>query len=428
MSTEKPSTKTEKILKLPNNKVEPATKSTRKGNSEYHCPYRQSTILQQALAPNKMRVAFFLGAGCPVGIRVPDGEGSKSLIPDISGLTEMVAAELDKTDQFKLAYKTILRRLKSSDSRTINIERVLSHIRALADVVGDGSIEGLDRKLLDNLDEKICQHTTDIVNARLLGDDTPYHHLATWIGGVTRAHAVEVFTSNYDLLLEQALEERRIPYFDGFVGSDQTFFDIASMEQDVLPARWARIWKVHGSVNWWRSPSDNAVRRVRDTLPGYRQMIYPSHLKYDESRRLPYLAMLDRLRAFLSRGQAVLVTCGYSFSDYHLNEIILQGLSGNSNAICFGLMYGSRRNYPDALKEARKQSNFNLLAEDGAVLNTIEADWNPTADEDHPFHGLSVHSETNDSRCKFILGNFVACGKFLTRQLEFRDNTGANTR
>lgn len=88
---------------------------------------------------------------------------------------------------------------------------------------------------LNGIDEEICKLTTEVVQARLPGDDTPYHQLATWIGGVPRAHAVEVFTSNYDLLMEQSLEERRVPYFDGFVGSANTFFDVASMEQGNLP-------------------------------------------------------------------------------------------------------------------------------------------------------------------------------------------------
>jgi hypothetical protein len=53
--------------------------------SQAHCPYRQSSLLQQALAPDKMRVAFFLGAGCPMAIRVADGAGTKPLIPDVKG-------------------------------------------------------------------------------------------------------------------------------------------------------------------------------------------------------------------------------------------------------------------------------------------------------------------------------------------------------
>lgn len=195
------------------------------------------------------------------------------------------------------------------------------------------------------------------------------------------------------------------------------------MEQDKLPARWSRLWKVHGSINWWRTTQGNVERRS-DKKTGDRQMIYPSHLKYDQSRRLPYLAMLDRLKAFLAHGQAVLITCGYSFSDQHLNEVILQGLSGNPTAICFGLLHGDRKHYPEAVTRARKQSNLSLLAVDGAVLNTIERDWRCDKKEEHLLHGLAV--ETGElgnrttappERCKFLLGDFKAFGLFLAQHL-----------
>jgi hypothetical protein len=395
-----------------------------------HCPYRLSTLLQQALTPDKMRIAFLLGAGCPVGIKVssPGEEVKKSLIPDIAGLTAEVLKELEKSEVLANAYGTIRERLMSGETKVLNIEQILSHIRARIDVVGSGAIDGLDRETLNKLDETICATTTLVVQAQLPGDNTPYHQLASWIGGVPRTHAVEVFTSNYDLLMEQALEQRRVPYFDGFVGSHETFFDLSSMEQDILPPRWARLWKIHGSINWWRSVEDNAVRRSQSQAPkpGFRQMIYPSHLKYDESRRLPYLAMLDRLRSFLSRGQAVLVICGYSFSDYHLNEIVLQGLSGNPNAICFGLMHGGRSGYTVALNEARKLPNFCLIAGDGAVVNTIEGDWNQRLDTDHPLHGCSVAANA-DGAPEFLIGNFVEFGKFLVQQLEVRDSAGGTS-
>ena len=36
-------------------------------------PYRQIEVLQQALASDKSKIAFLLGAGCPVSIRIQDG-------------------------------------------------------------------------------------------------------------------------------------------------------------------------------------------------------------------------------------------------------------------------------------------------------------------------------------------------------------------
>lgn len=397
-------------------------------NASFHCPYRQSTLLLQALAPDKMRIAFLLGAGCPVSIRIPHGMGTIPLIPDIRGLTEVVKTDLSKLESIKDIYAILMQRFNGGPPANPTVEDILSHIRALQDVVRDGTIDGLTRSALSALDAAICDVTTKVVGVALPESITPYHQLATWIGGIHRAHPIEVFTSNYDLLVEQALEAHKIPYFDGFVGSKQAFFDLTSMENESLPPRWARLWKVHGSVNWWRTPKDEVVRREGHSSDD-RQMIYPSHLKYDQSRRMPYLAMLDRLRAFLARGQAVLVTCGYSFADQHLNEVILHGLRSNPNAICFGLLYGDRSGYSNALERARSHPNLSLLATDGAVLGTIERDWRADEQTGHPLHGVSVaRSEVTEGdgatsrNCQFLLGDFKRFGGFLARQLSRVDD------
>lgn len=392
-----------------------------------HCPYRQATLIQQALAPDKMRVAFFIGAGCPTSIRIPDGSATRPLIPDIAGLTARIRQALEASGEYKGNFSKLISRMEKTGINNPNVEQMLSYIRALGEVVAGGAIDGLELDDLIQLDSQICKVTTEVVNTTLPGDDTPYHRLAAWIGGIQRAHAPEVFTSNYDLLMEQAFEDKKVPYFDGFIGSRHTFFDLASMEQDKLPPRWARLWKVHGSINWWRSVAGHVERR-EFTEAGDRQMIYPSHLKYDQSRRLPYLAMLDRLKAFLASGQAVLITCGYSFSDQHLNEAILQGLSGNPTAICFGLIFGDRGNTPEGVKNARKHPNLSLLAADGAVIGTVERDWRSDERAEQPLHGVAVATGEMGSRttapperCKFLLGDFSAFGDFLARQLSRRE-------
>ncbi|MHC1698983.1 MAG: SIR2 family protein [Geobacteraceae bacterium] len=398
--------------------------------SPTHCPYRQAMLLQQSLSSDKMRVAFLLGAGCPVSIRVPDGEGSKPLIPDIQGLTSHVYSALEASEEYKKSIGVVVQRLKDSGKAQPNIEDILSHIRSLHEVAGNSIIDGLSKSDLGKLDETVCKITTEIVKAKLPKDITPYHQLATWIGGIKRTYPVEVFTPNYDLLMEQAFEERRVPYFDGFVGSRHTFFDLVSMENDVLPSRWARLWKVHGSINWWRTPKGDVERR-NEIVPGDRQMIYPSHLKYDQSRRMPYFAMIDRLRAFLTQGQAVLVTCGYSFADQHLNDVILQGLNGNPNAVCFGLLFGDRSSAAEAVLRASKNPNLSLLAADGAVLGTVERRWRSDEKTEHPLHCLAVNSgemknrtDAPDSQCKFLLGDFKTLGDFLAQQLSMSDNDG----
>jgi hypothetical protein len=139
--------------------------------------------------------------------------------------------------------------------------------------------------------------------------------------------------------------------------------------------------------------------------------------------------MLDRLKSFLGRGQAVLVTCGYSFSDQHLNEVILQGLAGNPTSVCFALLFGDRKTAPEAVVKARKHSNLRLLATDGAVLGTIEGDWLSDEKTEHALHGVAVQTGEMKSRtkapaerCKFLLGDFAALGRFLAQQVAFGED------
>jgi SIR2-like domain len=406
-------------------------------NANTHCPYRQSKNLQDALTSGKVRVAFLFGAGCPVSVRMKDGiictdemvVDTRPLIPDISGLTSLIKEKLKANDSFQ----TLLKRLgDDAPQSNITIEDILSHLRSLQDVIRDGSIDGLNKINLVDLDSEICKITTEEVSVLLPEARTAYHQLATWIGGVPRANAVELFTPNYDLLFEQGLETGQIPYFDGFVGSKQAFFDLTSMEADgdnSLPVRWARLWKVHGSVNWWRvavekqqglatekGKEEFEIVRGEKPVNAVQQMIYPSHLKYDQSRRMPYLAMLDRLRSFLARGQAVIVTCGYSFLDQHLNEVIFEGLRSNPTAMCFGLLHSKKSDYPIAVEKAKRHQNLSLLAKDGAVLGTFEKNWHSEERSGDPLNGLSVRKSV-EGNCEFILGDFKKLGDFLATQL-----------
>ena len=391
---------------------------------QVHCPYRRTTDLLQRLAPNKMRIGFFIGAGCSLSV---EGDGGTPLIPEIAGLTKLVKTHLDGDNKLKIVAQTAWDRVVARGVPTPTVEDVLSHIRTLKSLCGSGDIDGFSADLLGKLDHAICEKVREIVSKDLPASDTPYHVLASWIQAVHREKPVEIFTTNYDLLLEQALEAQRVPFFDGFVGSDSAFLDLESMAEDDLPARWARLWKIHGSINWWMN-AKMKIRRSRDKVEGEQLLIYPSHLKYDESRQMPYYAMLDRLRVFLRSGQCVLLTCGYSFGDEHINAYIAQGLSGNPDATCLGLIFNDRINAPKAIKLAKRHANMTLLAADGGVIGTIDRNWDCVVKETNPAYAIAVGTALPNSRtaapaeqCKWLLGDFGALGRFLAQQLSSRD-------
>jgi len=373
-----------------------------------------------------MRVGFFLGAGCPTSIRVDRSGNNEPLIPNIVGLTDKIRVSMKASTDHKAHFASILKLLGDSTAAPKTVEDVLTRIRGLLEVIGTGTFEGLSEDPLRKLDTALCKEIDTVMRVRLPTRSTAYHQLAAWIGSIPRAHPVEVFTSNYDLLMEQAFEECGVPYFDGFSGSDRTFFDVPSMEQVSLPPRWARLWKVHGSINWWRTKDGDIQRRETGTADAC-QMIHPSHLKYDESRKMPYLAMQDRLRSFLARGQTVLVTCGYSFLDGHINQAILDGLGGNPSAVCFGLVFGNRATAASAIEKVGHRGNLRLLGADGGILGTVNRDWHAKPKSDNQMHDLAVRNgnigdrtTAPNDRCKFLLGDFKSLGLFLADQLARR--------
>jgi hypothetical protein len=170
------------------------------------------------------------------------------------------------------------------------------------------------------------------------------------------------------------------------------------------------------------------IRRSRDKIDGEQLLIYPSHLKYDQSRQMPYYAMLDRLRVFLRTDQCVLLICGYSFADEHINAYVGQGLSGNPNASCIAMIFKDRSDVPKAVALAKRHANLTILAADGGVVGTVDRSWHSVVKASNPVYRLAVGTELSGGRtkapaeqCKWLLGDFAAFGEFLAYQLSSRD-------
>lgn len=378
-------------------------------------PETIATELLQCLVQDKKPLGILLGAGCPCSIK--DGAGTP-LIPDIRGLTEAVKSKLTSDDCAE-SWQNVCQQYNDDFGSSPNIEEILSRVRGLKDLAGIGQVRGLDRAKLETLEAKICKEITNCANRKLAGSSTPYHNLASWIGAVDRSEPIEVFTPNYDLLAEQAFEELRLPYFDGFVGAHEPFFDPYAIEFDKLPPRWTRLWKLHGSINWRSRVFDDGVKVWRSSVvEGGEVVIHPSHLKYEQSRKMPYLALMDKLRRFLTTPSAALVILGYSFGDQHLNDVILQSLQGTPSAIAFALMFGSLGSIENVVKVAKNRANLSLIAEDGAIIGTKQATWKEVSEKpETSFPEIIVWTsdggKANSWKVHCNLGDFRCFGTFL---------------
>lgn len=149
-----------------------------------------------------------------------------------------------------------------------------------------------------------------------------------------------IFTTNYDVFNEMAMDRLGIPYANGFTGVVERRFNPSSFrytlaeQLDVGNRKWAAVdafvylCKLHGSVTW--TEDDHGLFPIREAWPQddpRRMLIYPTPAKQNASLASPYADLFREFQFRVVREQNVLITAGYAFGDQHINNIIYQALT-----------------------------------------------------------------------------------------------------
>lgn len=339
--------------------------------------------LRDHLARHDKPVAFLFGAGTSCAVRVPAGGSAgstKALIPPVAGLTSLCETDVKELGaNYPEAWDKIVALCKTGSSPA-NIEAILSRLRMMLSAIGDDDkLLGLDPKGLSKFEETIRRTIARVVNPdeATIPQETPHRQMARWIAGSSRQRPIEIFTANYDVLIETAFEAERIPLFDGFVGSYRPFFlpDSLRRPETAPGANWVRLWKIHGSVTWRREDHGGHVRIVRGPPDGSGEMILPSFYKYDESRQQPYSALIDRLGRFLDQDDAMLISAGFSFSDEHINNVIFSSIESRPRTHVYALQYEELDESHDLIKRAYRQRNLVVLGPDTGIIGGQRFPW-----------------------------------------------------
>jgi len=158
---------------------------------------------------------------------------------------------------------------------------------------------------------------------------------------------LNIFTTNYDLYSERAMDLLGIHYVNGFTGGISKFFNPAifnyalAEKMDLSQSKWSVIdnffylYKIHGSVNWIEAEGENKLFKVKEIQePTFEDlkdketiMIHPTPLKYNASLGSPYSDLFREFQKKLMQNNNILVTIGYSFSDEHINNLIFQAFT-----------------------------------------------------------------------------------------------------
>lgn len=153
---------------------------------------------------------------------------------------------------------------------------------------------------------------------------------------------LNIFTTNYDRLIEYGCDQAGIRIIDRFVGMLSPIFRASRINVDMHynppgirgEPRYlegvARLFKLHGSLDWrsergeilrhgmaFGDPDHVLPENLYDSL-----MIYPNAAKDMETLNYPYAELFRDFAASICRPNAALVVYGFSFGDDHINRTI----------------------------------------------------------------------------------------------------------
>jgi hypothetical protein len=173
--------------------------------------------------------------------------------------------------------------------------------------------------------------------------------LLTFASRAASRERLNLFTTNYDRLVEYGCDLAGLRPLDRFVGALEPVFRASRLDVDMHynppgirgEPRYLegvlRLTKIHGSLDWrwdadvlrrvslpFGAPADHPAVPDR---PGDGLMIYPNPAKDVETLEHPYAELFRDFSAALCRPNSALVVYGYGFGDDHVNRVIADMLT-----------------------------------------------------------------------------------------------------
>ena len=292
-------------------------------------------------------LAFLIGAGCSFCAGLP--------------LTDKLTNGVLESDQVDVTSKNILQAVSKrfTDSTEANIEDFLSEIIDLFTIADRRSDKGAPNSAVDLGDEEYTANQLRDASVQikraiacLIGREVVIEchrefvaavHRPLRVGRQNSSHPVDYLVLNYDTIIEDALALEGISYADGMKGGLSAWWEPQTFKE---PGLSARVIKLHGSIDWQQHPNSRLPRRVNPNIRLQNQenvplLIWPSAMKYQETQLDPFAQLMDQARQSIKTSrnlQRLLVICGYSFGDKHINfeiENALRESNGNLTVVAF---------------------------------------------------------------------------------------------
>ena len=216
---------------------------------------------------------------------------------------------------------------------------------------------------------------------------------------------LNIFTTNYDRLIEAGADMAGLHLLDRVVGNLTPIFRSSRLDLDMHynppgirgEPRYlegvARFTKLHGSVDWVQVNRD--IRRIGvpfgaksitpylevpglTTTAASHLMIFPNAAKDRETSMYPYVELFRDLAAAVCRPNSTLVTYGFSFGDEHINRVVRDMLTIPSTHLVVVSRDDSLGRIQAIMKERKPQVSL-LVGPQLADLVTLTENFLPKA-------------------------------------------------
>ncbi len=198
---------------------------------------------------------------------------------------------------------------------------------------------------------------------------------------------VNVFTTNFDMFMEDSCERLGIPYNDGFSGQINPTFNVANFNKiqrykslqfdNISDIPLFNIIKLHGSISWQTKdekivysngshiPDDLGNKSPIDFKEGYKKIavINPNAEKHLETvLNTNYAAMLRKFTLELEKENTVLIIVGFSLKDKHIKNLLYGVMKSNPTLVVVYFSYSQYDEEKDELEE-KKNPNLYVISE-----------------------------------------------------------------
>jgi len=252
----------------------------------------------------------------------------------------------------------------------------------------DADLKGNLETLKQEVRAGIVDFANDVLksenNIVLSEKDKPAEYLMNFLlsfaGRIATRERLNLFTLNYDRVLEFGAELAGLHLIDRFVGSISPIFRSSRLNIDIHynppgirgEPRYlegvVNFTKLHGSLDW--SENDGLVRRFAlpygaDDIKAYNKsgslMIYPNSSKDKETAEYPYVELFRDFASSIIRPNSTVVTYGYSFGDDHINRVLNDMLSIPSTHLVIISRSDTGQRISNFYNKAKRPAQITLL-------------------------------------------------------------------